>query len=64
MNNHFQEPDQPMQSIDQVMQIVLEATIPGARGPNQYLMNSTDLEDDDMDVDDYESDVDLSDLDE
>lgn len=60
MNNHFQEPDQPMQSIDQVMQIILEASIPGARGPNQYLMNSIDLEDDDTDIEDYEPDLEWS----
>ena len=57
--NQFNEPDQPMQSIDEIMQIIAEATIPAAGGNNlnQYLTGSLDM-DDDMD-EDLESDPDL-----
>ena len=30
MSNQFEEPDQPMQSIDTIMQIISEATVPAA----------------------------------
>jgi serine/threonine-protein kinase SRK2 len=33
MNNEFEEPDQPMQSIEEIMQIISEATIPAAGTP-------------------------------
>lgn len=58
-SNHFEEPDQPMQSIDKIMQIISEATIPaaGTNNLNQYLTGSLDL-DDDMD-EDLDSDPDL-----
>lgn len=58
-NNQFEEPEQPMQSIDEIMQIITEATIPaaGANSLNQYLTGSLDV-DDDME-DDLESDPDL-----
>ncbi|KAL6514276.1 Serine/threonine-protein kinase srk2e [Orobanche hederae] len=59
-NNQFEEPEQPMQSDDEIMQIITEATIPPA-GTNslnhQYLTGSLDI-DDDMD-EDVESDPDL-----
>lgn len=56
MGNQFEEPDQPMQSIDEIMQIVAEATVPatGAQSLNQYL----DM-DDDMDDLDSESELDI-----
>ncbi|KAJ9135604.1 hypothetical protein P3X46_032768 [Hevea brasiliensis] len=59
MNNQFDEPDLPMQSIDEIMQIISEATIPaaGARSLNQYLTGSLDI-DDDME-EDLESDPEL-----
>ncbi|KAF2305847.1 hypothetical protein GH714_008358 [Hevea brasiliensis] len=58
MNNQFEEPDLPMQSIDEIMQIISEATPPaGARGLNQYLTGSLDI-DDDME-EDLESDPEL-----
>ncbi|KAG8364295.1 hypothetical protein BUALT_Bualt19G0113600 [Buddleja alternifolia] len=58
MNSHLQEPEQPMQSDDQIMQIINEATIPPAgTNINQYLTGSLDI-DDDMD-EDLESDPDL-----
>lgn len=58
-NNQFEEPDQPMQSIDEIMQIIAEATIPaaGTNSLNQYLTGCLDI-DDDMD-EDLESDADL-----
>ncbi|KAG8368317.1 hypothetical protein BUALT_Bualt15G0033000 [Buddleja alternifolia] len=59
MNNQFKEPDQPMQSEDEIMQIITQATIPpaGMNSLNQYLTGSLDI-DDDMD-EDLESDPDL-----
>ncbi|CAM8920609.1 unnamed protein product [Rhodiola kirilowii] len=59
VNDQFEEPDQPMQSIDDIMQIISEATIPpaGTNDLNQYLTGSLDI-DDDMD-DDLDSDPDL-----
>ncbi|KAG6779464.1 hypothetical protein POTOM_015846 [Populus tomentosa] len=64
MNNQFEEPDQPMQSIDEIMQIITEATIPAAGTPslNQYLTGSLDI-DDEMEEDldsDPELDLDSS----
>ncbi|XP_020552163.1 serine/threonine-protein kinase SRK2E isoform X2 [Sesamum indicum] len=58
-NNQFEEPDQPMQSDEEIMQIITEATIPpaGTNSLNQYLTGSLDI-DDDMD-EDLESDPDL-----
>ncbi|KAK2991469.1 hypothetical protein RJ640_016504 [Escallonia rubra] len=58
--NQYEEPDQPMQSIDEIMQIITEATIPaaGTNILNQYLTGSLDIDDDDMD-EDLESDPDL-----
>lgn len=57
-NNHFEEPDQPMQSIDEIMQIITEATIPPATNNlNQFLNGSLDFEDG-ME-EDLESDPDL-----
>ncbi|KVI01986.1 Protein kinase, ATP binding site-containing protein [Cynara cardunculus var. scolymus] len=57
--DQFGGPDQPSQSIDEIMQIIAEATIPpaGAHNLNQYLTGSLDI-DDDMD-EDLESDPDL-----
>ena len=59
MNNQFDEADQPMQSDDEIMQIISEATIPaaGTHNLNQYLTGSLDI-DDDMD-EDLETDPDL-----
>lgn len=57
--DQFGTPDQPTQSVDEIMQIIAEATIPpaGANNLNQYLTGSLDI-DDDMD-EDLESDPDL-----
>lgn len=60
-NKQFEEPDQPMQSIDQIMQIIAEATIPaaGTQSLNQFLTGSLDI-DDDMDEDlDTDPDLDI-----
>lgn len=59
-NNQFQEPDQPMQSMEEIMRIISEATIPaaGTNNLNQYLTGSLDI-DDDMD-EDLESDQNLT----
>lgn len=59
MNNQFQEPDQPMQSMEEIMRIISEATLPpaGANNLNQYLTGSLDI-DDDME-EDLETDPDL-----
>ncbi|XP_050109111.1 serine/threonine-protein kinase SRK2E isoform X4 [Malus sylvestris] len=58
MNNQFEEPDQPMQSLDEIMQIIAEATIPaaGTNSLNQYLAGSLDI--DNME-EDLESDPDI-----
>lgn len=59
INIQFDEADQPTQSIDEIMQIISEATIPdaGASSLNQYLTGSLDI-DDDME-EDLETDPDL-----
>lgn len=60
MNSQFEEPDHsPMQSVEEIMQIITEATIPAAGTPNlnQYLTGSLDI-DDDME-EDLDSDPDL-----
>ncbi|KAK6128925.1 hypothetical protein DH2020_037329 [Rehmannia glutinosa] len=51
MGNQFEEPDQPMQSLEVIMQIISEATIPPVG------LYNLDLMDDDMD--DLDSDPDL-----
>ncbi|CAI9265666.1 unnamed protein product [Lactuca saligna] len=57
--DQFCGPDEQSQSVDEIMQIIAEATIPpvGANNLNQYLTGSLDI-DDDMD-EDLESDPDL-----
>ncbi|GLT72207.1 hypothetical protein SLA2020_441610 [Shorea laevis] len=59
MNTQFEEPDQPMQSNDEIMRIIAEATVPaaGSHSLNQYLTGSLDI-DCEME-DDLESDPDL-----
>ncbi|MFS7947697.1 putative protein kinase CAMK-OST1L family [Helianthus anomalus] len=56
MNNQYEEPDQPMQSVDTIMQIISEATIPPAG------LYDLDMMDDD-DLDDFDSDPDELDID-
>lgn len=58
MSNQYEEPDQPMQSIDVIMQIIAEATIPavGIRPLRNYYTGSLDL---DEDMDDMDSDPEL-----
>ncbi|KAJ0963413.1 hypothetical protein J5N97_028535 [Dioscorea zingiberensis] len=57
-SNQYEEPDQPMQSIDEIMQIIAEATIPaaGTRALNPYLADNLDIDDD---MEDLDSDPDL-----
>ncbi|CAI9283003.1 unnamed protein product [Lactuca saligna] len=55
MTNHFEEPDQPMQSVDVIMQIISEATIPPVG------LYDLDMMDDDLD--DFDSDPDELDID-
>lgn len=59
-NNQFEEPDLPTQSIDEIMQIIAEATVPaaGTRGFNPYLTGSMDIDDDD-DMEDLDTDPEL-----
>jgi serine/threonine-protein kinase SRK2 len=58
MGNQFEEPDQPMQSMDLIMQIIAEATVPAAGTHNldQYSFDNMDMDDD---MDDLESDSEL-----
>ncbi|ONK64750.1 uncharacterized protein A4U43_C07F29480 [Asparagus officinalis] len=58
MSNQYEEPDQPMQSVDEIMQIIAEATIPaaGTRGIGQFITDSLDMDDD---MEDLDSDPDL-----
>ncbi|CAJ1932795.1 unnamed protein product [Sphenostylis stenocarpa] len=60
ISNQFEEPHQPMQSIEEITQIINEATISGAKTQslNEYLTGSMDMDDDDMDEDE-ETDPDL-----
>ncbi|KAL5557094.1 hypothetical protein UlMin_039330 [Ulmus minor] len=63
MGNQFEEPDQPMQSIDVIMQIIAEATIPaaGTHALNPYMSDNLDMDDDMDDLDtDSELDIDSS----
>lgn len=55
MNSQFEEPDQPMQSVDVIMQIISEATIPPVG------LYNIDMMDDDLD--DFDSDPDELDID-
>jgi len=58
MSKQYEEPEQPMQSMDEIMQILAKATIPaaGSRGLNQSLNDGLDLDDD---MEDLDSDADL-----
>lgn len=60
MGSQFQEPEQPMQSLDTIMQIISEATIPTVRnrGLDDFMADNLDL-DDDMDEFDSESEIDV-----
>ncbi|CAK7339408.1 unnamed protein product [Dovyalis caffra] len=60
MGSQFEEPDQPMQSLDTIMQIVSEATVPavGVHGFNRCLLDDLDM-DEDMEDLDSESELDI-----
>ncbi|TKY45720.1 Serine/threonine-protein kinase SRK2I [Spatholobus suberectus] len=62
MGNQFDESDQPMQSIDAIMQIISEATIPAAGTYSLDQFMADNIVDDDMDEldSDFELDVDSS----
>ncbi|XP_039040399.1 serine/threonine-protein kinase SRK2E-like [Hibiscus syriacus] len=63
MNDQFEEPDQPMQSVDEIMSIISDATIPATNKNNldHYLTGCLDLDDDMEDLDnDSELDIDSS----
>ncbi|KAL5714865.1 non-specific serine/threonine protein kinase [Ranunculus cassubicifolius] len=59
-NSTYVEPDQPMQSNDEIMQIIAEATIPapGTRNLSHFLADDLDFDLDD-DMEDLETDPDL-----
>ncbi|KAL6337895.1 hypothetical protein AAG906_002360 [Vitis piasezkii] len=59
IGNQFEEPDQPMQSHDEIMGIISEATVPapGVYGLNSYMTDGLDM-DDDMDLEN-DSDIDV-----
>lgn len=61
MNNQFEEPEQPMQSVDEIMQIISEATIPAANtnSLNNYLTGSLDMDDDMEEDSDSDPDLDI-----
>ncbi|XP_062215194.1 serine/threonine-protein kinase SAPK10-like [Phragmites australis] len=57
MSNQYEEPEQPMQSMDEIMQILAKATVPAAGSRiNQFLNDGLDLDDD---MEDLDSDADL-----
>ncbi|XAR73952.1 Non-specific serine/threonine protein kinase [Bertholletia excelsa] len=56
MSNGYEEPDQPMQSLDVIMQIITEATVPPA---GLYNLDMDDDDDDDMEDLDSELDLDI-----
>ncbi|KAK0606086.1 hypothetical protein LWI29_034004 [Acer saccharum] len=60
MGSQYEEPDQPMQSTDVIMQIIAEASIPavGSHGISCLLNDGFDM-DDDMDDLDSESELDI-----
>jgi len=61
VSDQYEEPDQPMQNMNEIMQILAEATIPpqDGGGINQLLSDSLDLDEDYYDVEDLGSDLDL-----
>jgi serine/threonine-protein kinase SRK2 len=58
MSKKYEEPEQPMQSMNEFMQILAEANIPaaGSHGLNQFLNDDIDLNND---MEDLDSDADL-----
>ncbi|KAM7252007.1 hypothetical protein ACFE04_023890 [Oxalis oulophora] len=60
MSSQYEEPDQPMQNLDTIMQIIAEATVPaiGTHSLNQFMADNLDM-DDDMDDFDLESELDV-----
>ncbi|XP_021857923.1 serine/threonine-protein kinase SRK2I isoform X2 [Spinacia oleracea] len=61
VSNQFQELEQPMQSIDAIMQIISEATIPAAGSSAlNFLSDTLDMDEDIDDFSDSEIDIDSS----
>jgi serine/threonine-protein kinase SRK2 len=60
MSSQYEEPEQPMQNLDTIMQIIAEATVPvvGTHSLNQFMTDILDM-DDDMDDFDSESELDV-----
>lgn len=60
IGTQFIEADQPTQSIDTIMQIITEATLPaaGSQSLNRYIGDNLDMDMDD-DMDDLDSDSEL-----
>ncbi|KAL9245767.1 hypothetical protein vseg_019381 [Gypsophila vaccaria] len=59
-SNQFQEPEQPMQSIETIMQIISEATIPAPSSLNHLLSDTLDMDEDIDDFTDSDLDIDSS----
>lgn len=57
MSNQYEEPNQPMHSIDTIMQIISEATIPPV---GLYNLDMIDDDMEDLDSDDPDLDIDSS----
>lgn len=61
MSSQFQEPEQPMQSLDTIMQIISEATIPAVGATTLHFLSDTlDMDEDIDDLSDSEIDIDSS----
>lgn len=61
MSSQYEEPDQPMQTMDQIMQILTEATIPPACSRINHILNDgLDMDDDMDDLSDSDLDIDSS----
>lgn len=62
ISSDFQDAEQPMQSLDAIMQIISEATIPpaGQQGLNQFIADTLDMDEDMDDFTDSDIDVDSS----
>lgn len=59
MNSDYEEPEQPMQSIDEIMRIIGEATIPAGGTQSLKYLPGGSLDIDDEMEEDLESDPDL-----
>lgn len=60
ISSQFQEPEQPMQSIDTVMQIISEATVPAAGTLNRIVSDTFYMDEEFEELSDSELDIDSS----